>query len=336
MGYGLDSFREVTIQKFWFIEKYDSLTIDLARVKSLSPVDFITGLRNFLVTLDSSTCRGFITGYDLRKYPIISDILPCFTSEEKYISGAKSQESYKWLYNLIHLNLYMSCVEKLQTSDLIECNTLQDLKVLEKELFGRLDSSIRYYLQKRGVSIQNAVYTGFDTEYTQIAEKENRLVSSQLAVVCKSSLKIPRVESYSLSRLDSETNKLVKITKGSSEFNYPKVENSIRICVQVIRQVKCGNYDSMMKKLQETFKLIKGVSCYEGDESNVFSLPPSSIQPFIKISDSFSFEELLETSAAISQPICHRQFETIREVLNRVSSADITLDHGMDAMLGQI
>lgn len=95
MGYGLESVRKISVQKFEFFDNFESFIIDLEKVNRLTPLEYITGLRNFLTALDSSTCKGFITSYDLSKYPIISEILPCFTDEEDYIKGIQSKESYK-------------------------------------------------------------------------------------------------------------------------------------------------------------------------------------------------------------------------------------------------
>lgn len=237
------------------------------------------------------------------------------------------------MYNLLHLNLYLSCVEKFKVSALFESQDLTILESLEKMLYDRLDSSIRYYLQKRGVSIQTGVYTGFDTEYNQTDSVSTKLVSSQLAVVCKSKIQIPKVEMYKLSRLDTETNKLVMISKSSSGLNYNKVETSISKCIQAIRQIKCGKYDTMIKVFVESFKLVRGVSYYEGDDSVVFSLPRSIIQPYIKIDDKFSFKELLASSSAISQPVCQTQIDTIMEILHHASSKHLTFAEGQDRVI---
>ena len=240
------------------------------------------------------------------------------------------------MYNLIHLNLYLSCVEKLKVSALFHSQDLAILQGLEKVLYDRLDSSIRFYLQKRGVSIQTAVYTGFDTEYNQKDSVNTKLVSSQIAVVCKSKIQIPKLEAYQLSRLDTETNKLVMISKSSSVFNYAKVETSIRHCIQAIRQIKCGKYDTMLKVFVESFKLVRGVSYFEGDDSVVFSLPRSIIQPYIKIDDKFTFKELLESSSAISQPVCQTQIDTIMEILHRASSKNLTFAEGKDKVIEEL
>jgi hypothetical protein len=46
-----------------------------------------------------------------------------------------------------------------------DCELLNALDYLKKDLLARLDPYIRCQLQKRGVSIIQNVYVGFDTEY---------------------------------------------------------------------------------------------------------------------------------------------------------------------------
>jgi hypothetical protein len=195
------------------------------------------------------------------------------------VSGVDSMESYKWLYNLIILNLYLFCVVSLQRPELIEEDVLIDFKTREKELFERLDPSIRWYLVKRGVTIKESVNVGFDTEFTRSGVEMNRIVSSQLAISCKTYIQIPRFERYKLSRLDELSNKLVKLKKGSDSFNYNKVEVSIQHCIGKIRLVKYGNYDSSQLILVECFKIVNGVSYFEDDEYTIFGFPRTSIQP---------------------------------------------------------
>lgn len=107
----------------------------------------------------------------------------------------------------------------------------------------------------------------------------NRIVSSQLAVSCKSYLQIPRCEKYVLSRLDEGSNKIVKLKKSSNSFNYQKIVVSIQNCIGKIRCLKFGNYDSNLSIFVECLKVIRGVSYFEHDEYVLFSLPSSRIQP---------------------------------------------------------
>lgn len=95
VGYGLESVSKVCVQKFEFFDNFESFIIDLEKLNRLTPKEYLTGVRNFLTALDSSTCKGFITSYDLSKYPIISEVLPSFTDEDEYIKGKHSKESYK-------------------------------------------------------------------------------------------------------------------------------------------------------------------------------------------------------------------------------------------------
>ena len=84
-------------------------------------------------------------------------------------------ESYKWLYNILILNLYKVCLDTKSNSlsnpenlqGVTESEGIEDLKSLEQELYSMLDPSIRHYIQKRGISLRENTYIGFDTEFTK-------------------------------------------------------------------------------------------------------------------------------------------------------------------------
>lgn len=223
----------------------------------------------------------------------------------------------------------------IQQPELIMIDTLTEFKNLEKELCGRLDSSIRYFLQKRGISIKENVYVGFDTEYNQVTPVENKLVSSQLAVAVKTLIHIPKQEGYKLSTLD-DSSKLVRLKYDSSVFNYKKVESSIKLCVDQIRDLKYTSYDLGMMILSECFKVLKGVSYNEGEGVTVFSFPRTSIQPYIHYGDSFTFNELLNISASLSFPMCEQLGSKLMNFMTSISSQGFSLDEGKESMLGDI
>jgi hypothetical protein len=215
-------------------------------------------------------------------------------------------------------------------------DTLVDLQVLLKELYGRLDSSIRYYLQRRGISIRENVYTGFDTEYTNSNSLNNKLVSAQLAVSCKTQITVPRLVEYQLSRLDEETNKLIPLKKDSSGFNYAKVENSIKLCIRAIRTEKYGRYDTTTMVLDESLRLVKGVVYYESEDSTLFSLPRTVIQPYITICDTFTFEELMEISGKLAKPLCNQRSIVLMKLFEFIASVEYNIEDGRDKMLEKI
>jgi len=80
-------------------------------------------------------------------------------------------ESYKWLYNIILLNLYYLCLtslkrlEKEKEKELGDDDNLTSIKVFERTLYSRLETSIRFHLRKPGITRTQKGYMGFDTVF---------------------------------------------------------------------------------------------------------------------------------------------------------------------------
>ena len=335
-GYSLGSTARVKVQKIEFLDSFEQFEINLCVLSQYPDVEKIKVVRDVLATLDSQVNKGFMTRFDLTQYPLINEVLPSFFDLEEddvYVRGHESMEGYKWLYNLIILNLYYYILDCQKTPEIIMEDLLTDFSYLEKELYQRLDTSIRYHLQKRGLSVKENVYVGFDTEYTQITPTQTRLVSSQLAVSCKTLIHLPTQSKYKLSRLDETTKKLV-VVKLSKSFK--KVEFSIQMCIEKIRSLKYGRYDESMFTLKEVLKLIRGMSYYEGDDNIVFSLPTSPVQPFIQFGEIFSLEELVKIAHEISKPVCESVGGLVLDLLKDISVQKFSLEGGVDVMLSMI
>ena len=323
--YYLDSHKEIKVFNIKLNDNYSTLL--LAKPVQKYTVEQCLGLvENIIAVLESSTSLGFLPTLDLRKFPIISDLLQPFllsvkeNEVEEYVCGDKSMETYKWLYNLIILILYQICIETLSSIDLSVANTekIEELKLTENEMYSRLDPSIRQYLQKRGISIKQNTYIGFDTEF-QIAGDLNRLISSQLAVTTKTVLKIPRVRGYTISKLDESTNKLQAINKSSTVLNYSKIENSIKMFIADIRVLKYASYDVNLYQLSEGMKMLRGIQYIEQEDNTIFSLPRSILQPYIHYGSSFSFKQIIDISSAIAKPHHDHINSVLMDVIEKIS-----------------
>jgi hypothetical protein len=337
MGYALDSKSIIRIQNFEFVDSFETLSLSSQTLNAATVLDRLTALKDFIILLDSSTNKGFLTTYDISKFPIFQELLPSFlTTDDSYKNGLNSMEGYKWVYNVIILNLYLFSLESIQTPENVIADVLIEFQNISKALLLRLDSSIRTFIQKRGIGIKENVYTGFDTEYTQTGSDVNKLVSSQLAVSCKTYIQIPTVRAYRLSRLDEQSNKIIHLKHRSNEFNYIKVENSIKQCVTRIRMLRYGKYDLTLKVLVEAMRMVKGISYYESEDMIVFSLPRSAIQPLLVVGDSFSFKELVEFSSSLARPFCEQQGGVLLDLLSHIGQQGFSLDLGMDKMLDSI
>lgn len=80
-----------------------------------------------------------------------------------------------------------------------------DFQLFSKELSKNLDRSIRHKLRKQGLTISQNIYTGFDTEYTSLAEYPvalNKLLSAQLAVTTRTRLKLPLLDTTKFEALE--------------------------------------------------------------------------------------------------------------------------------------
>lgn len=322
--YFLDSYKEVKIFNLVFQDSYSSILLTPTTRNLEQCLDQVDKI---IESLESSTVLGFLSTVNLRNFPIISELIQPFllsvdeNEVEEYICGDKSMETYKWLYNLLILNLYKICLETLSSTELSINNAekIEELKLKENELYCRLDPSIRQYLQKRGISIKQNTYIGFDTEF-KIAGDLNHLISSQLAVTTKTTVKIPRIRGYTISKLDESSNKLLPISKTSTVLNYQKIENSIQMCIAEIRIKKYASYDVSLHQLTEGMKKLKGIQYLEEEDNTKFSLPRSIVQPYIHFGNSFSFKSLIDIASSIAKPHHDKTNSVLMEIIDKISA----------------
>lgn len=338
-GYSLDKANMLRIMSLEFQDSFSTLLLTNAKI--LSALDKYEQIKKLLATVDSSANKGFLISHDLQSFPIISELLPSFLQCETkaavvaFTAGDKSMESYKWLYNFILLTLYLLCLESQNTIGISE-ELQTELTELEKEIYDRLDPSIRHHLVKRGIIIKQNTYIGFDTEFCKSSLDLNTLVSAQLAVTTKTYLQVPKIYDYSISMLDEKSHKIVKIKKDSSVFNYSKLETSIQMIIKQIRTIKYGNFDESMLILTESLRMVKGLKYYEDDDRTTFSFPSSVIQPYIHFGDSFSLKQLIAISASISKPIQEETSVKIMELIRNISSKDLTIIDGKENLIAKI
>ena len=321
------------MQRLEFLESFDSLNLNKESYKGFSVENRYLIAKNTLMSLDSSTNKGFLPHFELDRFPIISEILPSFTIGE--LDEVESLEVYKWLYNFVILTLYTFCLESLE----LNCENVElveDLRGLIKELYARLDTSIRYHIQKRGVSVKENTYVGFDTEFTKKDNYLNTMVSAQLAVTTKTYVQIPKYNCYKISMIDEKTNKLIKTGKTSPNLNYQKIEISIQNCIREIRKLKFEKSDLEMTIIGECLRAVKGVSFVEMDDYTMFSLPRSVIQPYIHFGESFSIKEILEISSTISTPYITNAFDILMNLFRGISSYNFNFLNGKDKLFEEI
>jgi hypothetical protein len=200
-----------------------------------------------------------------------------------------------------------------------DSDLMADFKVLSLNIFSKIDPSVRAKLQKRGISIIQNIYTGFDTEYKNINFKYNDLISVQLAVNTKTLLKLPKYSEYVLSSLDTLSSKEYKIHYGEG-FNSGLVQKSLNKSIDEIRLLRFKKNDISISILIEGLKRLK-IPHIEKDNVFIFSLPRTPINSFIYYNEGegYSFENMLNQSNLIGDPYLNKDFERLIELLKGIS-----------------
>lgn len=143
-----------------------------------------------------------------------------------------NQNTFLMWYNFINLHLYYLTVETMRTMqdaqlDEIGCKNedeqlerFSDLVTLSTTLLSRLDPYLRFQIQKRGVTIIQNTYCGYDSEYESKNYKKhlNRLVSVQTALQTRTLVKIPLYKQLDISYMHPLTSEI-------STLYRPKVED---------------------------------------------------------------------------------------------------------------
>lgn len=170
---------------------------------------------------------------------------------------------------------------------------------------GRLDPSIRKKLQKRGISIIQSIYAGFDMEYWNIGLKNNQLLSVQLAVIAKMLIKVPFLKSYELSSLDPLTGEVMKLTKVWG-FDYEKMERCVNWSIYKIRSLKY-NKQYFFTNIDRRFE----ISFFEKNDLTVFSLPRSVVKRFIFYNNGsdYTLEDLVKQVNDVGIPMLDKDYK---------------------------
>lgn len=249
--------------------------------------------------------------------------------------GKWTIESYKWTYNFLMLNLYYLTLEGLHSLEKIDNLTDEsisdfqsDLINLNRELYGKIDPSLRNKIQKRGITIFQNIYTGFDTEYQNKDTKTNRLLSVQLAVNTHTYIKIPWPSVYSIGTLGTLNQVEYKKKPQSNKcpYNYNKVENSLNHLINLVRNVRFNKHDQSIKLLIEGL-IQKGYKHFEKDNCYFFSIPLTSIEKFIYYNNKgkgYSFKDMVNQSNVMGEPQLSQSYNLIISELIDIFSSGLS------------
>lgn len=129
-----------------------------------------------------------------------------------------SLNTYSFWCNYINLSLLLTIHRELKMvrSEFMDDKALDllcDLESVTKHLTSFLDPYIRIQLQKRGITVFQNLYTGFDTEYELNDARNflNKLVSVQVAVQTRILIKIPLNTTQDISYVHPLTSEITNL-----------------------------------------------------------------------------------------------------------------------------
>lgn len=313
-----------------------------------STVDPIIGkIQNLIDILNNPYPKGYVNDVNLDKVPVIGDVYRTFFDmnakksvklgsgqviwvkkykwDDRVFNNDRNYELYehilRWSRNLVILHLLLITIEL--STRVKESDILYDIKYLEGELLNSLDNSIRLKLRKRGISITQSIYCGFDTEYTQKDALTNKLLSVQHALSTQSTVRIPIEYAYDFRSVNTHTGEQYPYNFHFTDFNTSYIESTIRASISRFRTIKFEEFDSSVNKLVTYLK--KQVT-YKVDEDKgnwYFFLPNSRVLQYFERTDTYSLENIVENSLNIVDSDINQDLESLYKLLERAYKSDI-------------
>jgi len=232
-----------------------------------------------------------------------------------------------------------------------------ELEGLISTFSSKLDPFLRFQIQKRGVTIIQNTYIGFDTEYEQkdLEKYLNTLISVQYAVQARTLVKVPLYTIHDISYVHPLTNEITAFydpcgdddekfkpegkkpsmyawvneskRKEKKYVNeYKMLNTSLRNCVELI---KSKLLLPMLTKNEELIKSLSqmGWNSYRDVKKDqiVFSLPISPMKYSIEYpTDGYSMKELLKGANTLLEPSTKSLFDNVLDCLLRLGVVNPT------------
>lgn len=234
--------------------------------------------------------RGFVPGFELnniKRFPLTSKFLkdvigykpqkdpsmPAVKWEIDEIDELSKVKLVRWWFNIIQMDMYLilTCIkESPKFAEELNDDTLEDIKVLCNEKKNTLESYIRLSLSRGGISINQNIYTGFDTEYVNVSEEENELLSVQLMVTSRLVLKFPRVlDFYEVCGVNTVTNEVYTLNQVNKYIDLDYVNENMNLRIKFLRSILYPGFDDSISKLIKGLKEM-GVKSIIKDECTYF------------------------------------------------------------------
>lgn len=310
--------------------KEQILTIKIVPTfKDLSEIDLFNGIESFLNKIKDIKSRGFITPQSPEEYGLVSDLIPILCEKPlKDIKDVKYATIISKILNIVILNMLIAIDKKMgdvlikedkNTTD-IQADYINKYKVLK----GLLDPFIRLNIQKRGISIYQNTYIGFDTEYELKDSMTNELISIALAVNTKTILKIPK----NLNLSDHDFNLESDILKDLEFFNNDIFKDIIKNGVISYRNLKYWKHDLSLNHLIRGLNgLIEAgkynIQTMNDDSYNYFSFSRTPVRKGIYINKDnnykgYSLSDVIEISKNMVKYDLNATYEQIMNTLRNL------------------
>lgn len=304
-------------------------------------------INSMMDILDSINSKGYINNTNLQVYPLINECISILLKNyEDYTNNqnefGKSFGSlvyigdnpytvkdamifYRWSYNLLILKLLIFCEAYLSfcSGRIVDKDLLLDFTNLSKLLASKLEPSIREKFSKRGISFINNIYTGFDTEYNAIDSTTNKLLTVQMSLTTSLLLKLPKKVEFNFEEFNVFTNDTYKknaedldIKKSAIKTDY--VKELINNCIDYYRLIKNRlTYDQTIEKITTSLKE-NGVRCIDKNDCIIFVFDSNKVRGFYKITDNYSFKELILTSNCIAKKDLENNKVIVKSLLESI------------------
>lgn len=330
----------VHVNKLIFRIEDDRITLE--NRNKLSKAEIFKGFEDILKEFKKLDAKGYLNDCNLRDLPVINEFLEVFTKDEEFIKGSRALEAYKWIFNTIFLNIYLITIyllkDTLKDFKANEANIIDeeiDFKRLSDEIYEKIDSSIKEKLRKKGINILQNIYTGFDSEYTSIDARNNKLISVQMAVNTKTFLKIPKIRKYEMSILDADKNVLYELDKSSfltidknnktiERLKCSFIENSINYCITEIRRIKLSKNDNSIEIIINGLKGTN-VEYAESKDFIIFAFNRTPLARYIYFDSKgkgYTFKEMITRSKRLGEPHLENTFNELISILIKISKRE--------------
>jgi hypothetical protein len=294
--------------------------------------------------------KGYVNKTDLKSLDVLYQLAGKYVKSSAVdlndLSSGGVISVSKWVHNLMNLNIYcliMELLDKLTVEGLIDqeaySDLKEDLKVLSQEVKQSLEPTIREKFRKRGISLVENVYSGFDTEYEYREGIKNDLLSIQLAVNTRSMLKMPFNDDWDYSQLNVGVNKGydVKVFDGD-KIDYERMSNEINGLIKKIRYFTFYGVDQSIKVI--IWGLIKSGVQYVKKGGNItFIFDRTLIKTYFEkvVGKEAELKYLVSKSKEMALPTLEKENERIIGLMKEIfdkSKGDLGDD--WDSLLNEV